>query len=406
MEIRDVEPHIVSPPGSYTSVANWVFVEVTTDDGTVGWGECNWPEYRERTLVEALSELGEEFILGYDPFGVEALRERLQRSQHFLHVSDVVTAQIASAIEMACWDIIGKTTGEPLYNLLGGRANERVRTYTYLHPKWEPPQDPEKAAAAAEEYVEMGFTGLKLDPIHPIDGPRDVSTEMLDYAESVVAAIREAVGEQCDIIIGTHGQCYTQAAIRLARRLEPYDPLWFEEPVSPENISEMATVADATTIPVATGERFTSIHQFAEVLDADAAQILQPNPGLVGILNAKKVAGMAESQYSQIAPWMFCGPIAGAANIHLDACTPNFIIQETVEDLGGFHSEILLDSLDWEDGYITPPTDPGLGVEIDKSVLEEYPFEPLGSPSNRAHYSLEANLRKMGVEDPAVERRE
>lgn len=165
------------------------------------------------------------------------------------------------------------------------------------------------------------------------------------------------------------------SAIRLARRLEPYDPLWLEEPVPPENAMEMSRLAASTTIPIATGERLATKYEFARLLECKAASILQMNLGRVGgILEAKKIAGMAEAYYAQIAPHLYCGPVVGAANIHLSACSPNFLIQESIETFGNFHADILKKPILWQDGYIIPPKEPGLGVELDESVAIENPY--------------------------------
>jgi 2-dehydro-3-deoxyphosphogalactonate aldolase len=166
------------------------------------------------------------------------------------------------------------------------------------------------------------------------------------------------------------------SAIRLAKRLEKFDPLWFEEPVPPGNVEEMARVARATSIPVATGERLATKYEFAAVLGRQAASILQPALGRAGgILEAKKIAGMAEAHYAQIAPHLYCGPIEGAANIQIGTCSPNFLIQEGIRTWGGFHAEILKTPIRWEAGYIIPPSAPGLGVELDEEVAAAHPYD-------------------------------
>jgi 2-dehydro-3-deoxyphosphogalactonate aldolase len=166
------------------------------------------------------------------------------------------------------------------------------------------------------------------------------------------------------------------AAIRLAKRLERFDPLWFEEPVPPENISEMARVAHHTTIPVATGERLATKYEFADLLEKQAAAILQPAVARAGgILETKKIAGMAEAHYVQIAPHLYCGPIEAAANIQIGVCSPNFLIQESIETFGGFFSEIVKEPIQWEDGFIIPPTKPGLGVELNEEVAAAHPYQ-------------------------------
>ena len=206
--------------------------------------------------------------------------------------------------------------------------------------------------------------------------PRQLSLAALENAELVVKNLREAVGSKCDLLIGTHGQMVTSSAIRLAKRLERFDPLWFEEPVPPENIDEMARVARHTSIPVATGERLTTKYEFARLLQSQAAAILQPALGRVGgILEAKKIAGMAEAHYAQIAPHLYCGPIEAAANIQIATCSPNFLIQESIERFDGFHALILKQPIQWQDGYIIPPSGPGLGVELDEAVAAAHPYD-------------------------------
>jgi 2-dehydro-3-deoxyphosphogalactonate aldolase len=191
----------------------------------------------------------------------------------------------------------------------------------------------------------------------------------------VVERVREAVGDKCDILIGTHGQMTTSSAIRLARRLEKFDPLWLEEPVPPDNIDEMALVARSTSIPIATGERLATKYEFTTLLEKHAASILQFALGRVGgLLEAKKIAGIAEAHYAQLAPHLYCGPIEAAANIQIDTCSPNFLIQESIETWGGLHAEILKKPILWEDGYIIPPTGPGLGVELDEEVAARHPY--------------------------------
>jgi galactonate dehydratase len=288
---------------------------------------------------------------------------------------------ILSGIEMACWDIIGKELNKPVYELLGGQVHEKLRSYTYLYPRGSDTVnvylDPDLAAERAIHYVEQGFTAVKFDPVGPYSAfdPRQLNLEALDRSEKFVKTIRDAVGSRCDILFGTHGQMTPSSAIRLARRLEKYDPLWLEEPVPPENAEEMARVARSTTIPIATGERLASKYEFAGILQKQAASILQPALGRSGgILEAKKIAGIAEAHYAQIAPHLYCGPIEAAANIQIDTCSPNFLIQESIETLCGFHAEILKKPIRWEEGYIIPPTEPGLGVELDEEVANRNPY--------------------------------
>ena len=327
-----------------------------------------------------IQDVGERYIIGSDPFKIERLWRIVYSSGYTQH-PDLSLLGIISGIEMACWDIVGKELNKPVYELLGGQVHEKIRSYTYLYPEKPGDEgvftDPERAAERAAAYVEQGFTGVKFDPVMPFSAfdPRQLSLEQLEIGENVVKHVREAVGSKCDLLIGTHGQMTTSSAIRLAKRLERFDPLWLEEPVPPENVEEMARVARSTSIPVATGERLTTKYEFITLLEKQAASILQFALGRVGgILEAKKIAGMAEAHYAQLAPHLYCGPIEGAANIQIDTCSPNFLIQEGIETWTGFHAEILKEPVRWEEGYIIPPATPGLGIELNEEVAARHPY--------------------------------
>jgi galactonate dehydratase len=241
------------------------------------------------------------------------------------------------------------------------------------------------------EYVKQGFTGVKFDPTggYSAYDPRQPTQEQIERTVRFVRLIREAVGVRADLLVGTHGQFTTSGAIRLAKHLEPYDPLWFEEPVPPEMPEQMAVVARATSIPIATGERLTTKYEFARVLAAGAANILQMNLGRVGgLLEAKKVAALAEVHYAQIAPHLYCGPVVGAANIQIATCSPNFLILESIQQWGGFHAKILKTPIRWESGFVIPPTAPGLGVELDEAVALAHPYSGTGLHLDMANRPL------------------
>jgi 2-dehydro-3-deoxyphosphogalactonate aldolase len=379
MKIAKLKTFVVGNPPPHRGGRNWVFVKLYTDDGIEGVGEAYAVPFDPRTVVHLIEDVGTRLVVGADPFRIEQLWRTIYTSSYSEH-PDLTMLGVLSAVEMACWDIVGKTLNQPVYNLLGGRVHDRLRTYTYLYEgtpgEPSPHTNPKAAAERAMYYVEQGFTAIKIDPVGPIvSAPVQLSLAVLRNAESVVQAVRAAVGDRCDILVGTHGQMVTSSAIRLARRLEPYDPLWFEEPVPPENRREMARVARSTSIPIATGERLSTKYEFAELLDRQAASILQMALGRVGgILEAKKIAGMAEAHYAQIAPHLYTGPIEGAANIQIDTCSPNFLIQESIEMWSGFHADILKEPIRWEKGYILPPTGPGLGVELNETVAARHPY--------------------------------
>jgi 2-dehydro-3-deoxyphosphogalactonate aldolase len=369
VKITAIQTHIVACPDSDRK---WVFLKLRTDAGIEGVGECSNYSYREQTMCRLARELGEQYVIGSDPFAIEDLCRRLYCGIHDYQHAGMIETPVISAIELACWDIIGKAVGQPVYNLLGGLCNKTLRAYTYMPFRHGAP--PSECAATALQLVEKGFTAFKFDPIgESFPNPRNLSLPELRYIENVIAAIRKAVGDNCDIALGTHGQCSSFAAIRLARRLEPYDLFWFEEPVPPENSDEMARVAQAINIPVATGERRLTKFEFVDLLEKKAAGILQFDVSHCGgILEAKKIAGMAESHYAMIAPHHAYGPVAAAAAVHISACCPNFLIQEGPGTWSGFFAELVKEPIKWDNGYIIPPARPGLGVELNDEVLAKY----------------------------------
>lgn len=394
MEIVNVQSFIMGIPHR----RNWVFCKVETDEGVEGWGECPAPWLREHTHAQALREYGQRFMIGRDPFNIEAIWEALYKttgsyattgrsahSHHFQHPG-VFHGQIVGALEMACWDIVGKALRQPIFRLLGGVKNQKLRAYTYLHnaADWDVGDSPEKAGTAAAEVVEKGFTLFKFDPIpggspyNPdVRYPRDVSLKELHYTDRVLKHMRDAIGEDCDIAMGTHGQLNTHSAIRYAKILEKYDCLWFEEPVPLENVDEMARLAQHITVPIAQGERLSTKWDFRLVLEKQAAQILQIMVGQNGILESKKIAGMAEAYNAQIAPWMACGPVNAAANIQLDVTCPNFLAQEGIGTMTGIYAEILEEPIRIDKGFVIPSTKPGLGIgRVKEELLEKYPYNP------------------------------
>ncbi len=381
MKIADVKTYVVGNPPPHFGGHYFIFLKLTTDGGVDGVGEVYTATFGPHVVARMIEDVCERHVIGADPFNIERLWRNVYGSGYTLR-PDVSLGGVLSGIEMACWDIIGKEVGKPVYELLGGRVHDKLRSYTYLYPQERDRSDvyvdADLAAERAAEYVAQGFTAVKFDPAGPytvFDG-RQPSLDDLERSETFVRKIREAVGAKADLLFGTHGQFTAAGAIRLARRLEPYEPLWFEEPTPPENVGEMARVARQTSIPIATGERLTTKYEFARVLEAQAAAILQMALGRVGgILEAKKIAGMAEAYYAQIAPHLYCGPIEGAANIQISACSPNFLILEGIQTWDGFHADILKKPIRWEEGYVVPPTEPGLGVELNEEVAAKHPYD-------------------------------
>ncbi|MEM6943531.1 MAG: mandelate racemase/muconate lactonizing enzyme family protein, partial [Pseudomonadota bacterium] len=373
MRLTDCEVFVVGTPPPRKGGRYFVFVKLVTACGIVGYGEVYAATFGPHVIAQMVRDIFERQFEGADPHRIEHLW-RMTYGQGYTLRPDASLVGVLSGLEIACWDIVGKSAGKPIYDLLGGRCRERIRSYTYLYAETGDTYaseeakrvygDPEVAAERAAAYVAQGFTAVKFDPAGPYtvyDG-RQPDLASLERCERFCKAIREAVGSKADLLFGTHGQFTTAGAKRLARRIEPYEPLWFEEPVPPEMPEQMAEVARSTSVPISTGERLVTKYEFARVLACGAASILQPALGRVGgILEAKKIAAMAEAHYAQMAPHLYAGPIEGAANVQLAACIPNFLILESLERWDGFHAELLTPAIRWEDGYVIPPTEPGLG---------------------------------------------
>jgi len=380
VKLTDVQTFVAGNPNPGNGGRYFVFVRLVTDGNVHGVGEAYCAPFHPQVVTRMLVDVFERHLKDEDPHDIETLWRRVYSSGYSQH-PDLALMAVLSALEMACWDIIGKEAGQPVYNLLGGRVHERLRSYTYIYARpgdrTDVYQDPDLAAERAAEYVAQGFTALKFDPAGPysaFDG-RQLSLAALELSERFMRQLRAAVGTRADLLFGTHGQMTAAGAVRLARRLEPYDPLWFEEPVPPDAPEELARVARATSIPIAAGERLSTKYDFARLLRAGAAAILQPNLGRVGgILEAKKIAALAEVQHVQLAPHLYCGPVVGAANIQLATCSPNFLILEGIERWQGFHADVLVKPIRWEAGYVIPPSEPGLGVELNDAVIARHPY--------------------------------
>ncbi|WP_291934028.1 mandelate racemase/muconate lactonizing enzyme family protein [Limnohabitans sp.] len=394
MKITDVKTFVVGNPPPGFGGRYFVFLKLITDAGIEGLGEVYSLPFHPHVVEKMIKDVVERCVIGQEPYNIERIWRSVYSSGFTQH-PDLSMMGILSGIEMACWDIVGKDVNKPVYKLLGGQVHEKLRSYTYIYPKpgdkTDVYADPILAAERAAEYIAMGFTALKFDPAGPYsayDG-RQLSLTELERSETFVRMLREAVGTKADLLFGTHGQMTAAGALRLARRLEPYDPLWFEEPMPPDNPREMAKVARGTSIPIATGERLATKYDFVRLLEEGAAAILQMNLGRVGgILEAKKIASMAEAYHVQIAPHLYCGPVVGAANIQLATCSPNFLIQESILDWTGFHSEILKKPIQWQDGYIIPPTEPGLGVELNEEVALKHPYTGTALHLDMTHHPI------------------
>ena len=382
MRLKDLEIFVVGTPPPGWGGRYWIFVKVTTDNGIVGYGEVYASSVGPEAMQSVIEDVFNRHMMGENPENIELMFRRAY-SSGFTQRPDLTVMGAFSGLEIACWDILGKSHERPVYALLGGLMNERIRSYTYLYPLphhnindfW---LSPEMAAESAVEMVKLGFTALKFDPAGPYTIRGGHHPSMYDIEKSVefCRAIRDAVGTKADLLFGTHGQFNTAGAIRLGRRLEAFDPLWFEEPIPPDNLLEFENVAKQVRIPIATGERMTTKAEFSTVLKTGGAAILQPALGRSGgILETKKIAAIGEAYNAQIAPHLYAGPVEWAANIQLAANIPNLLLVETILTGGEFHLKLIKNSIKWEDGFINAPSTPGLGIEFEEKIALRHPYK-------------------------------
>jgi len=367
MQITAIRPLIV-----HARMRNWIFVKVETDEGLVGWGEASL-EWKTRAVTGAIGDL-EPFIVGIDPRRIEHLMQIMYRQPFFR--GGIVTMSAISGIEQACWDIFGKSLGVPVYQLLGGAVRDRVRMYDHLGggemEAMYLDDAPEIMAARARESVAAGYTAVKIMAV-PLTQPLD-SVPVVKRAAAIMHAVREAVGDGVDIMVDLHGRTTPAMGIAYAEALAPFRPFFIEEPAPSENVDGTAQVARAVNIPVATGERLVTRHQFREILEKHACAVIQPDLSHCGGLwEARKIAAMAETYYVSVAPHNPLGPIATAACIHFGFATPNFLIQEAIRA-----------DVPWRDAVVTAPriaaghalpySGAGLGIEVNEAEAARHPF--------------------------------
>jgi len=379
MKLKDLKIIVTCPPPPGWGGRYWILIKLTTDNGISGWGECYASSVGPNAMQTVIKDVFERYFLNESPADIERMFRRTY-SSGFTQRPDLTVMGAFSGLEIACWDILGKYYDCPTWQLLGGKVNERVRAYSYLYPLehhdlngfWT---SPDMAAESAINLIEKGYTAVKFDPAGPYTMRGGHMPAMTDIKLSVdfCKAIREAVGDKSDILFGTHGQFTTSGAIRLGRALEPYSPMWFEEPIPPDNLSEFRKVQNALSIPIATGERLTTKMEFAEVLKSGGASIIQPALGRAGgIWETKKAAAIAEVFNAQVAPHLYAGPIEWAANIQLSVSIPNLLIAESIET--AFHDRLINGKIKVEDGYIEVSREAGLGIEVNETLAEEHPY--------------------------------
>jgi galactonate dehydratase len=366
MKISNVQTFIVGNPWK-----NWVFVRVETDEGIHGIGEATVNGFA-KSVEAAIHEL-ERFVIGQDPFDVEQHSLRLFRD--FYTDGGQIQGSALSGIEYACWDIMGKALGVPVFRLLGGRCHSRLRVYA--NGWYRGPRTPESFYEKAKAVVAKGYTALKFDPF----GAAWRIAENLDdfaLALDIIAAVRDAVGERVDILVEGHNRFSVHTALQFAEAMAKYKPTWFEAPVPPQRISSMVEVAKRSPVPIACGEDFYCKDQFAELLQHNAVHIVQLEPQFMGMTTAKQVCGMVNAFYGVTAPHSAQGPLCSLACAHLNTATPNFMIHEIFDDFNDDWSRtILTNPIVVKDGAIELNDDlVGWGSDLNLEAMAAHPYNP------------------------------
>jgi len=370
MKITNLQTFLVHPGTG----KNWLFVKLETDAGLHGWGEAYTQADRDRAIEVHIQQLG-RYLVDRDPFQIK----------HFTHMAytdfcskrgamDVYCA--ISALEQAMWDIVGKATGQPVYNLLGGPCRPRIRVYAN---GWGGGGSLDQLAERAAAVVARGFTALKFDPF-PNPWRAYIGRDAEDAAVERVRAVREAVGPEVEILVEVHRRLAPMHAVRVARQMEPFHPFWYEEPVSARDLDGLAEARSQISIPVVTGEELYCKREFRPALEKRCADILNPDVCCCGgILELREIAAMAEPYHVAVAPHCYNSTTVGlAATLHAAAGMPNFVITEYFVNFEAVGAEIAVEPFQVEDSYIELPTMPGLGIELDERALGQRPYREFG----------------------------
>ena len=348
---------------------NWVFVKVYTDEGIDGVGEGTL-EYKEKAFEGAVEHI-KEYLVGKDPRDVERHYHDIYRDAYWRGGAVLMSA--LSAVECALWDILGKSLGVPVYRLLGGKVNEKVRIY--VNGWFAGAKTPEEFAEKAKIAVKRGITAMKWDPFGK--SYLEISNKDLDTVLRNVAAVREAVGDGVDLLIEGHGRFNVPTGIKIAKELEQFKPMFFEEPVPPDNLEALKAVRDKSPVAISAGERLYTLRSFKDLFEMRAADYIQPDISHAGgIMELKKIAAAAEAYYIPFAPHNPSGPVANAATLQLAACCPNFSILEIMYSDVTWRADVTNEALTYADGYIDIPDRPGIGIEINEEECLAHPYQP------------------------------
>ena len=364
MKITDIKTFVVD-----CFRTNWVFVKVYTDEGISGVGEGTL-EYKEKAFLGAVEHI-KEAITGLDPHNIERITHDVYRDSYWRCGPVLMSA--LSAVEMALWDIKGKALGVPVYQLLGGKANDKVRIY--VNGWFAGAKTPEEFGEKAKIAVQRGVTAMKWDPFGK--SYLEISNHDLDTALRCVDAVRQAVGPKVDLLIEGHGRFNVPTGIKIAKELEQFKPMWFEEPTPPDSLEALKAVRDKSPVPISAGERLYNLKQYRDLFEMRAADYIQPDISHAGgIMELKKIAAVADTYYIPFAPHNPSGPVANAATLQLAACTPNFSILEIMYSDVPWRADVTDEALTYKDGYIDIPDKPGLGIEIDEEACLAHPYKP------------------------------
>jgi len=356
------------------SRTNFVFVKLYTDDGISGVGEATL-EWKTLTIVAALEEL-ERVLVGRDPFAVDAIIEQLHRDSYWR--SGAVFRTAIGAVEAALLDIKGKALGVPVFELLGGKYRDRVKCYA--NHWFQRATTPDDYARNAKHAVEvMGYKALKWDPFE--DANLEMDRAVFNRSIDAVAAVRDAVGPDVDLMLDVHGRFNVPTAIAMCKAMAPFDLAWIEEPVPPEAIDALADVRAHSPVPIAAGERGYEPKWFLEAFEKKAIDIAQPDVSHAGgLAETKRIAHLAHWHMIPVAPHNPVGPVMNAMTLHTAVAIPNFMVFETVSVDVPWRKELVRESLVFEGGAILAPTEPGLGVELNEEAFGKYPYQPFDVP--------------------------
>jgi galactonate dehydratase len=348
---------------------NWVFVRIDTDKGISGLGEGT-AEMNEQAVATAIGNMG-RYLAGKDPFAVEYHTHILQRESYWR--DGVILRSALSAVEAALFDIKGKALGVPVYELLGGRYRDRIKCYA--NGWFTGANTPAEFAAKAAGTVKLGFHALKFDPFGR--AYKSMEPDEQELAAARVAAVREAVGPKVDILVEVHGRLDVPTAVAMAQRLAPFRPLFYEEPVLPENIRSLAEVKRSIPLAVASGERFYDPERFLEALRLNAIDYLQPDViHIGGMLEAKRVASLALMYDRPVSAHNPNGPVCNAMTLQLAASIPNFVFLETMLTDVAWRRTVAPEDLELVDGHMLIPDKPGLGLELNEAEAAKHPYTP------------------------------